>query len=203
MVKAMVFPVVMYRCESWTIKKAEHQRIDAFELWCFSEKTLQSLLDSKEIKSVNPKGNQSWIFIGSSDNEVEALILWPVMQSGFIEKDPDPGKDWRQKEKGVAEDELGSSTNSMDMNLSELKEIVEDTGAGHAVVHGVANSQTWLSNWTTNSTTYVDVFPSLGSSCMFRQKTVSGAKLLKFNNYPITPLETLSKWLVFLSVKWK
>ena len=58
-VKAMVFPVVMYRCESWTIKKAEHQRIDAFELWCFSEKTLQSLLDSKEIKSVNPKGNQS------------------------------------------------------------------------------------------------------------------------------------------------
>ena len=58
-VKAMVFPVVMYRCESWTIKKAEHQRIDAFELWCFSEKTLQSPLDSKEIKSVNPKGNQS------------------------------------------------------------------------------------------------------------------------------------------------
>ena len=72
-VKAMVFPVVMYGCESWTIKKAEHQRIDSFEM--VLEKTLESPLDSKEIRPVNPKGNQPCIFIGGTD--AEAPILWP------------------------------------------------------------------------------------------------------------------------------
>ena len=71
LVKAMVFPVVMYGCESWTIKKAEHQRIDAFELWCW--KTLASPLDCKEIHLINPKG----IFIGRTDAEAEVPILWP------------------------------------------------------------------------------------------------------------------------------
>ena len=71
-VKAMVFPLVMYWREGWTINKAEHQRIDAFELWCW--KSLESPLDSKEIKPVNPKGNQPWIFIGRTDAEAEALI---------------------------------------------------------------------------------------------------------------------------------
>ena len=70
LVKAMVFPVVMYGCESWTIKKAEHQRIDAFVLWCW--KTLECPLDCKEIKPVYWKGNQSWIFIRRTDAEVEA-----------------------------------------------------------------------------------------------------------------------------------
>ena len=71
----MVFPVVMYGCESWTIKKAKCRRIDAFELWL--EKTLESPLDCKEIKPVNPKANQSCIFIGRTDGETETLILWP------------------------------------------------------------------------------------------------------------------------------
>ena len=75
LVKAMVFPVVMCGCESWTIKKAEHQRIDAFELWL--EKTLESLLDCKEIQPVHPKGDQSWVFIGGTDVEAETPILWP------------------------------------------------------------------------------------------------------------------------------
>ena len=75
LVKAMVFPVVMYGCESWTIKKAEHRIIDAFELWCW-EKILESPLNSKEIKPVNPKGNQSLIFIGRTDAEAETPILW-------------------------------------------------------------------------------------------------------------------------------
>ena len=74
-VKAMVFPVVMYGCESWTIKKAEHRRIDAFELWCW-EKTLESPLDCKEIQPVHPKGDQSWVFIGRTDAEAETPILW-------------------------------------------------------------------------------------------------------------------------------
>ena len=74
LVKAMVFPVVMYGCESWTIKKAEHQRIDAFELWCW--RRLEHPLDCKEIQPVHPK-DQSWMFIGRTDVEAETPILWP------------------------------------------------------------------------------------------------------------------------------
>ena len=72
LVKVMVFPVVMYGCESWTVKKAEHRRIDAFELWCW-----RSLLSFKEIQTVHPKGDQSWVFTGRTDVEVETPILWP------------------------------------------------------------------------------------------------------------------------------
>ena len=75
LVKAMVFPVVMYGCESWTIKKAEHRRTDAFELWCWRK--LLSPLDCKEIQPVHPKGNQSGIVIGRIDAEPETRILWP------------------------------------------------------------------------------------------------------------------------------
>ena len=86
-VKAMVFPVVMYGCESWPIRKGERQRIDAFELWCW-EKALESLLDCKETKPVHPKGDQSWVFIGRTDAEAEASILWPPdAKSEFIRKD--------------------------------------------------------------------------------------------------------------------
>ena len=104
-VKVMVFPVVMYGCESWTMRKAEHQRIDAFELWCW--RTLESPLDSKEIQPVHPKGNQSWICIGGTDAEAETPILWsPDVKNWLIWKDPDVGKDWRQEEKGTTEDEM-------------------------------------------------------------------------------------------------
>ena len=99
LVKAIVFPVVMYGCESWTIKN-----------WCFwavvLEKTLKSPLDCKEIKPVHPKGDQSWIFIGRTDAEAEAPILWPPdVKSWLIRKDPDAGKYWRQ-EKGTTEDKM-------------------------------------------------------------------------------------------------
>ena len=98
LVKAMVFPVIIYGCESWTIKKAERRRIDAFELWCW-EKTLESPLDSKEIQPVHPKGNQSWIFNGRTD--VEAPILWPPdAKNWLIWKDPDAGKGWRWVRRG-------------------------------------------------------------------------------------------------------
>ena len=76
LVKAMVFPVVMNGCEIWTVKKAEHRRIDVFELWCL-EKTLESSLDCKEIQPVHPKGDQSWVFIERTDVEAETPILWP------------------------------------------------------------------------------------------------------------------------------
>ena len=73
----MVFPVVIYGCESWTIKKAEHQRIDVFERTLVLEKTLEGLLDCKEIQPVHPKGDQSWVFIERTDVEAETPILWP------------------------------------------------------------------------------------------------------------------------------
>ena len=91
-VKAMVFPIVMYGCESWTIKKAERQRIGDFELWCW--RRLESPLDCKEIKPVNPKENQPCIFTGRTDAEVEASVLWPpATENKLIKKDLDPGKD--------------------------------------------------------------------------------------------------------------
>ena len=102
----MVFPVVMYGCDSWTIKKAEFQRIDAFQLWCW-QKTLENPLDCKEIQPVNPKGNQSWIFIGRTDCEAETTNLWPPdVKNWLIGKYSDVWKDWWQEEKGMMEDEM-------------------------------------------------------------------------------------------------
>ena len=106
MVKSMVFPVVMYGCDS-----LDHKEDWELKNWCFwnvvLEKTIESLLDCKEIKPINPKGNQSWIFIGRTDAEAEAPILWsPDAQSWLTGKDPDAGKDWRQEEKGMTEDEM-------------------------------------------------------------------------------------------------
>ena len=75
LVKAMVFPVVMYGCERWTIKKAEHRKTDAFELWCW--RRLESPLDCKEIQTVHPKGDQFWVFIGRTDTKAETAIFWP------------------------------------------------------------------------------------------------------------------------------
>ena len=107
MVKGMVFPVVMYGYESWTINKESW----AHKNWCFwivvLEQTLESPLDCKEIQPVNLKGNQSWIFIGRTDAEAEDPILCPSdAKNWLIWKDPDAGKDWREEEKGTTEDEM-------------------------------------------------------------------------------------------------
>ena len=105
LVKAMVFPVVMYGCESWTVKKAKLWRIVSYELWCWRK--LLSLLNCREIQPVHPKGVQYWVFIGRSDAEADTPILWPPHgKNWLLGKDSDTGRDWGQEEKGMTEDEM-------------------------------------------------------------------------------------------------
>ena len=105
--KAIVFPVVMYGCESGTIKKAECQRIDAFELWCWRRLLRVPGTARRSNWSINPKGNQSWIFTERTDAEAETPMLWlPNAKSWLFGKDSDAGKDWRWEEKGTTEDEM-------------------------------------------------------------------------------------------------
>ena len=151
LVKSMVFPVVMYEHESWTMKKADNPKN-----WCCStavlEKTLGVLWTARSSNQVNPKGNQSWIFIGRTDVEAEAPILRPPDVKNWLSgKDPDAGKDWRWEEKGMTEGEVvGCITDTIDMSLSKLRELVIDREAWHAVVHGVTKSRTrlkWYFPW--------------------------------------------------------
>jgi len=148
----MVFPVVMYGCESWTIRKAECWRINAFELWCW-----RRLL---QVSWTARRSNQSILKEISPEYSLEGLMLklqipWPPDAKNWLTGNgPDAGKDWGQEEKGMTEDEMvGGITDSMDMSLSKLQQLVMDREAWHATVHGVTKSQTmieWL-NWLTDA----------------------------------------------------
>ena len=136
-------------CESRSTTKVEHGRTDAFELRCW-RRLLKSPLDCKEIKPVNPKGNQSWIFIGRTDAQVETPTLWPAdVKSWLIGKDPDAWQDWRQEKKGTTEDEMVGWHHQLDGHeFEQAPGGGMDREACHAAVHGVPKSQTRLSDWT-------------------------------------------------------
>ena len=115
---------------------------------CGAEEDSWESLGSKEIKPLNPKGNQPWIFTGKTYTEIEAAIIWQSdAKSSLTDKNPDAGKDWGQEEKGATENEMvGCHHQLKDMRLSKLWEIVKDREAWRAEVHVVTKSQTWLSD---------------------------------------------------------
>ena len=160
LVKAMVLLVVMYGCESWTIKKAERQRIDAFELWCW-RRLLRVPWTARSNQSILKEISSEY-----SLEEAEAPILWPPDTKSWLSgKDPNAGKDWRQEDKRTTEDEMVGWHHWLDgYEFEQALGVGDGWESWRAAVHGVTKSQTQLSDWTKLSTMRVRIeilFPNL------------------------------------------
>ena len=151
LIKTMVFPVVMYGCESWTVKKAEHQRIDAFELWCWRRLLRVLWTARRSNQSIHSRGGQSWVFFGRTDAKAETPILWlPHAKSWLIGKDPDAGRDWGQEEE-TTEDEMAGWHHGLDGRESEWTPGVGDGQGGLACCDSWGHKEldmTECLNWT-------------------------------------------------------
>ena len=149
--------MVMYGCETWTIKKAEHQRIDAFQLWCWRRHLRVPWTARRSNQSILKE--TSWVFIGRTDAEAETPILWPPDAKSWL-----IGKDWGQNKKVVTKDEMvGWHHRLNDVSLSKLKEIVKDRESWRAAVCGVAKGRAWPSNWTTTNNIHYKMISRVSS----------------------------------------
>ena len=150
-VKAMFFPVVMYECESWSIKKAERWRTDAFKLWCWRRLLRVPWTARRSNQSI--LRDQSWVFIGRTDVEAGTPIFWPPdVKSWLIWKDPDVGKDWRQEEKGMTEDEMAGCHYRLNRHESGWTPGVGDGQGGLSCCSSwdrIQSNMTWVTerNW--------------------------------------------------------
>ena len=175
--KAMSFPVVMYRCESWTIRKAKCRSIDALELWCW--RRLLSPLDSRQQgdQTSQSKRKSTLNITGRTDAEAQASTLWPPdAKSRLTGKDPDAGKAWVQEEMGMTKGGMVEcTTGSMDMSLSKLQEMLKDREAWHGTVHAIC--QTGLSNW---ETTIIMLKKNCNNMNYIMYLSYSSDKLFKF-----------------------
>ena len=176
----MVFPVVMYGCESWTVKKAERQSIDAFELWCW--RRLLRVLDCKEIQPVHSEGDQPWYFYGGNDAKAETPVLWaPHAKSWLIGKDSDAGRDWGQEEKRTTEEEMAGWHHWLDGHESEWTPGVRDEQGGLASCDPWGHKEsdtTERLNWTElREWSYLEnVYTSISDSSAFPKPSLCSWK---------------------------